>query len=225
MRESYPFRQHCLCLIPLALLLCFIWARIGSEEAVFLFFSDCRLKQPGLTLWMTLFTHLANPLFYLAYAALFVRALQLRGRDPERSAKQLIFVLAFTLAQILVAALLCRIVKIAVGRPRPMTGGPITPFSTGWGYQSFPSGHTTEAVGAAQPLAGRYGKILLPLALGVYTAAVGFSRLYLGMHHPTDILGGMALGSLSGYLSWSFARMAQDRWGNCRFPWMAFRKK
>ncbi len=209
MRHPYPFRQHALCLLPITLLLLFLWLRIGPEAAVFTFFTTWRESCPTATFWMTLFTHAANPLFYLAYAVLFIRALRQNGQGD---AGQIGFVLAFVLAQVFVAALLCRVVKIAVGRPRPMTGGPFVPFSFGWGYQSFPSGHTVEAVGASLPLAGRYGKTLLPLALGVYIACVGFSRLYLGMHHPSDLLGGMAFGSLIGYLTWRFARTAENWW-------------
>ena len=134
-------------------------------------------------------------------------------KKPE----DIFFALSYVAAQVLIAALLCRVVKIAVGRPRPMTGGPFHPFSFGWGYQSFPSGHAGEIVGSAMPLVWRYGRllpVLMPLGFGVLIAAVAFSRVYLSMHHPTDIWGGLVFGSLSGYASWAFCNALLTRWRN-----------
>ncbi len=206
MRTLHPFWQTCLCLAPLTALVCAIWAGLGSETAVFAYFSASREASPAAVWWMTLFTNTGNVLFYGVYAAIFIRAVRRRDRAT------VCFALAYALAQVFVAALLCRIVKIAVGRPRPMTGGPFVPFSFGWGYQSFPSGHTVEAVGTCLPLTWRYGTVFLPLGLGVFVAAMGFSRLYLGMHHPSDVLGGMLFGCCSGYLARRLAPLLQ----NCR---------
>ena len=63
---------------------------------------------------------------------------------------------------------------------------------------SFPSGHTAAsfAAVAALKLAGerRLWKPALALA-----ALIAFSRMYLYVHYPTDILGGMAVGIFAGY--------------------------
>ncbi len=98
------------------------------------------------------------------------------------------------------------IVKVAVDRPRPEVDEPI---ATAFG-KSFPSGHSMQAVVC-------YGALLLvflPLlhgrgrrwAIGVTAALIlliGFSRLTLGVHYVSDVLGGFALGA-----AWLIASVA-----------------
>ena len=75
---------------------------------------------------------------------------------------------------------------------------------------SFPSGHTAASFAAvAALLAAGERKLWRPaLALAVL---IGFSRLYLYVHYPTDILGGMAVGGVSGYIG-CLAEGRLERW-------------
>lgn len=61
---------------------------------------------------------------------------------------------------------------------------------------SFPSGHTTNAFAAAwvmfTMIPRKYGVPALILAI-----LIAFSRMYVGVHYPTDILGGVIVGCLS----------------------------
>lgn len=63
---------------------------------------------------------------------------------------------------------------------------------------SFPSGHTSSSFAAAAAiyacLSKKYGIPAMILA-----ALIGFSRLYVGVHYPTDVLAGAVIGVLLGY--------------------------
>jgi undecaprenyl-diphosphatase len=89
-------------------------------------------------------------------------------------------------------------VKLAVGRPRPEVDEPI---ATAFG-KSFPSGHSMAAVvcyGALllvvlPLLAGRW-RALAVAGTALLVALIGFSRLTLGVHFVSDVLGGYVLGA------------------------------
>jgi undecaprenyl-diphosphatase len=209
MRASYPFKEHFICLLPVMAMLCGIQLFLGSEEEIFRYFVEVNKNHPSYTPLMEIFTHGALFAFYPVYIFFLLRGL--RGRKVE----DILFTLCYLIAQLAIAVLLCRIVKIVVGRPRPMTGGPLKQFSFGWGYQSFPSGHIGEIIGSSLPLIWwdhAFSRYLLPLGFGFIIAAVAFSRIYLRMHYPSDIWGGLVLGSLSGYSSWVLYNYMHARW-------------
>jgi membrane-associated phospholipid phosphatase len=67
-------------------------------------------------------------------------------------------------------------------------------------FNSFPSGHTGCAVGFAIPLflGFRRGRILAV----VFAAAVGWSRIYLGCHHLSDVIVAALIGIVVGLYAW-----------------------
>ena len=84
--------------------------------------------------------------------------------------------------------------KKAVMRPRPFLEIPaLEPLIKRPKGFSFPSGHTTLA---SRILPKRYS---IPAFL--MAALVAFSRLYLGVHYPTDILGGICIGYVAGMIT------------------------
>lgn len=98
------------------------------------------------------------------------------------------------------AAGLAQVIKAIVDRPRPPRDlWVVVEHSSG-----YPSGHSAQAAAAWLTLGlvvwlfGRgHRRWPLVLAVGV-TLAVGCSRVVLSVHSPTDVLGGWALGLLSG---------------------------
>lgn len=91
--------------------------------------------------------------------------------------------------------------KLVIERPRPAL-----PWAHVLPDYSFPSGHTMNSLVVYLALAliawvtygRRAGSIAVVAALGM-AIAVGFSRIYLGYHYPSDVVGGLAAG-----LAWLF---------------------
>ncbi|WP_294182660.1 phosphatase PAP2 family protein [uncultured Sphingobacterium sp.] len=65
---------------------------------------------------------------------------------------------------------------------------------TASGY-SFPSGHTSSAFATASALSRAYSKWYVVAPSLLWASSVGYSRMYLGVHFPTDVLAGAALGT------------------------------
>ena len=88
-------------------------------------------------------------------------------------------------------------IKLTVKRPRPQLEG-LPPLSGVVSGLSFPSAHATTSFAAAQ----MYARALPAAAPLLYGGAAMFalSRPYLGVHYPSDVLAGAALGTATGRL-------------------------
>jgi undecaprenyl-diphosphatase len=74
---------------------------------------------------------------------------------------------------------------------------------------SFPSGHAATSFAGATILSFAFPRLALPLLL--LAAAVGFSRVYVGVHYPLDIAGGAAIGALVAIALRQLVRVRQRR--------------
>lgn len=90
--------------------------------------------------------------------------------------------------------LLADLGKLVVPRHRPFEHQLGPPSST----HSFPSGHTTTSFACATVLSALVPRWRVPLF--ALAALIGLSRIYNGMHYPTDVLAGAALGVLTARL-------------------------
>jgi PAP2 superfamily len=67
---------------------------------------------------------------------------------------------------------------------------------------SFPSGHTSIAFSTATSLSIIHPKWYVIVPAYTWASLVGYSRIYLGVHYPTDIIAGAFVGSGSAWLSY-----------------------
>lgn len=112
-------------------------------------------------------------------------------------------------------ALASVVLKALFARPRPV----IVPHLEAVTSYSFPSGHSmlsaivylTLGALVAGILPRRSQKIYVMLAAVTITLLVGLSRMLLGVHYPTDVLGGWTAGSAWAVLWWLIERRLQPR--------------
>jgi len=110
-------------------------------------------------------------------------------------------------------AIMSGILKHLIARDRPE----IVPHLSAVYTSSFPSGHSMLSAVAyltmgtllARITARRSTKLFLIFAAIFLTAIVGISRVYMGVHYPTDVLGGWAAGLTWAIICWMVATILQ----------------
>lgn len=120
-------------------------------------------------------------------------------------------VVAATLGGLMVSTLL----KQWFERPRPDIVPHLTPTHT----SSFPSGHSLLSATVFLTLGALLGRFVQEFRLKAYflivaltlTFLIGISRVYLGVHWPTDVLAGWCAGLAWATLCWLVARFLQHR--------------
>ena len=98
-------------------------------------------------------------------------------------------------ATVTAAYCLSSTIKVLIGRKRPVVESLPHLMATPTGL-SFPSSHASSSFAAARA----YGRLLPPAALYALATAMGISRLYLGVHYPSDVAAGAVLGTAVGTL-------------------------
>ncbi len=93
-------------------------------------------------------------------------------------------------------------------RPCNVLDGVLTPAGKSAAY-SFPSSHAAN-MGSSMFLLSMAFEPWMPLFV-VIGLLVGLSRVYLGLHYPSDVLGGYFLGLLIGYCVWSLVERLKRR--------------
>ena len=149
-------------------------------------------RSPWLTTTMRMLTHVGSIVVLIPVIVLVGAVAYRRTRSWAPLAQ-----LALSLAG---AVAIADLIKPLVGRPRPAIG-PLVATASGY---AFPSGHATQTAAVAVTLAllGAAVATSWPRRVGVWLAAVlvmltvGFSRVYLGVHWPSDVVAGFALGAL-----------------------------
>ncbi|CAH0335410.1 hypothetical protein FVB9288_01051 [Flavobacterium sp. CECT 9288] len=109
----------------------------------------------------------------------------------------------------LVNAFITKALKVAVNRARPFdTYSDIDPVVSSTG-KSFPSGHTSIAFSTATSLSMAYPEWYVIVPSFLWASSVGYSRMHLGVHYPSDVAAGALIGAGS-----AFATFKINKWLN-----------
>lgn len=121
----------------------------------------------------------------------------------------------FLIGASVIGTLAVELLKSAFDRPRPNVVAHWATFS----HTSFPSGHAADsaivyltlAALVARSVKSRGLRVYVVLAAMLLTLLIGVSRLYLGVHWPTDVLAGWILGAGWAFLAATIAWWLQTR--------------
>jgi undecaprenyl-diphosphatase len=136
---------------------------------------------------------------WIVLAALLALA---AGRPPVRVA-------LITAATVWTADLLAALLKTAFDRERPYEVIPEADPLLRWDISSsMPSGHASASAAAAVILGYLLGR-RWGWAVAALAVAVGFARVYIGVHYPSDVLTGAAIGVGVGLVAVALVRRLQ----------------
>ena len=158
------------------------------DEQVLLWIQEC-VRQEVLDPLVKLYTTLGN-----AGIIWIVVSLAMLCWKPTRR-------VGVTALCAMVLGLLCTnvVLKHLVSRPRPYTVVEgLIPLLTSGDPNSFPSGHTCAAFAAGVAWFGTARKGGWRAAALIQAVLMGLSRLYVGVHYPSDVLAGAIIGTLCG---------------------------
>jgi len=145
-------------------------------------------RTPQLDTFFVFVTNTVGWLAYIVPIGLLAFAFFKKHNEGKRKAL-LIGISALT------AALIVNLLKHSINKVRPFITYPfITKLSDG-GSPSFPSGHTSDAFVMAAALSIGYPKWYVIVPAYLWALAVGYSRMYLGVHYPSDVLAGAITGT------------------------------
>ena len=173
---------------------------VNIDVAIYQFVDS--IMNPVLNVIMTFITHLGDTpgiIWFILGLGLLI----------PRKTRKLGILLFAGLAFASVINNLC--LKEIIERPRPYNLDPTVWANAGYTYNwpgliekssswSFPSGHTSTSIGAgfALLLGCRKKELGIGIPAFIISLLIGFSRIYVHVHYPTDVIVGALIGLLSG---------------------------
>jgi len=180
-----------------------IWEWLASVEGgVLLWFQEV-LRGPVQDAVVMAFTSLGNS--GILFIAVGVLLLFFKKTRRVGMAALLALLIGFLITNLTL--------KPLVSRPRPWLAveGLVNLVGES-AYRSFPSGHSTSAFAFGFALLFGAPNKWMKWAAMIVAVLMGLSRLYVGVHYPTDIVGGILVGLLAGWLAWLLCKRIKSKY-------------
>ena len=178
-------------------------------EAQFLLWIQLHLRNPVTDPLVSLFTHLGD------HGLLFIALTLLLLLYPKTRRVGLAVGLGLLCSLLFTNLLL----KPIFQRARPWVAYSfLTPLVSEPDPNSFPSGHTSAAFAFALAFLRSDTKRWAKAAVAVLAVFMGLSRLYVGVHYPTDVLAGFLVGDLAGLAGWYLSHTISVKFSQNRPP-------
>ena len=181
-----------------------MWTALSQGEGPFLLWVQEFLRQPWLSPIVAFYTKLGDQGIIWIAACLLL----LLWPKTRRAGWAGVFALLLSL--------LCTniLLKHLFTRTRPwLVIEGLVPLVAERDPNSFPSGHTSAAFAAAIAWFHTLPKRWMRLTGLAMAALMGLSRLYVGVHFPSDVLCGALVGTLCGFLGWKLLIYIEKRSG------------
>lgn len=153
-------------------------------------------ENPGLDRAMKFTSQTVAPVCIGLPAGILIYNLATKAEQPQ---KMVPFVIG---GAVVGTSAICLGLKYAVNRPRPFVSYTDIEQRDHAGPYSFPSAHTGNAFALATSVSLCYPKWYVIAPSFGWAIAVGYSRMRLGVHYPTDVLVGALIGAGCGWASW-----------------------
>ena len=161
------------------------------------------VRQPWLNPLVEVYTRLGNAgMLWIVLSAVMLRF-------PKTRKAGALSLLAMVLG------LLCTnvVLKHLVGRTRPWIDvAGLIPLVNEPDPNSFPSGHTCAAFAAGIIWARALPRTWMRVGAVILAVCMGLSRLYVGVHYPSDVLAGAVVGSLCAWAAWEIGLRINRCW-------------
>jgi len=158
-------------------------------------------QNPILDNIMPIFTHFGG----FKFLVLILIALVLYAKISKRDTLKKVAII--TLVALLFSGAIAFVLKHVVHEPRPfMVLDNVHLLISEDDLNSFPSGHTTSTIAVVTTLIlnmkelAKKHYLIIDVALVLFAILIPFSRMYVGVHYPGDILAGLIIGLFGAFL-------------------------
>lgn len=161
---------------------------------------------PGLRPVSIFITETANPISLAIPIGMGAYSLISKDKDLFKDAFYIAFSSGVNLG-------MTELLKRSIRRERPATTypGELYVYEIRTDY-AMPSGHTSGAFATATALSLKYPEWYVIVPSYLWASSVGLSRMHLGLHYPTDVLAGAALGAGSAFITYKINEWLWDNY-------------